>query len=612
MSESYASNPALALALRRGRLSDQLLADSLKPRPVGGHAGGLAQMGTALIGGVMAGLEDRRIDRLLREDRETADAQIAALYGRGPAPAAPSGPAPVTPGSLPPPIPNPEMTGQPAPAGATAMPVAAPAQPPAQMPEPPAPRMVRLANGQEINLDVLQNAEASPNQRVRLAAAGVRRSIDDDRAERRFQEQMTLQREAAARATAAAGRETFGQPIEMTDANGQRVLVQVGNRNTIRPVQGYSAPPAAPAREVAASFTPANAAAMLADMAAAYEAGTLTPEQANRYEIAASMMQRPQTYLDQQTGQMVTVPAMTFPEPIQRALAAGQARRAGAGGATVPAAAPGLPMPDMAAPAPMVQGPRAGMAPPVMPQEMPAPAAPMAPPAAPGVMPRAGDATAMPPMVGEQSRIALPGGGNVTTTQVRPERGPAPPANFRWAENGILEPIPGGPADPRTQPLTEAEAKANLFGTQMKMSQDIIGNVRAPSGVAIAAWRNAPSLVVNPLLNENDQQYFNAVRLFAAGILRKETGAAFTPGEMLDVHERFFPQPGDSAAVIQQKDRARQAAISSIEAEVRGGMRGGNMQSGPAPNAAAPSQIIVNPQTGQRMQLRGGQWVPMQ
>ena len=36
MSESYASNPALAMALRRGRLSDQLLADSLKPRTVVG------------------------------------------------------------------------------------------------------------------------------------------------------------------------------------------------------------------------------------------------------------------------------------------------------------------------------------------------------------------------------------------------------------------------------------------------------------------------------------------------------------------------------------------------------------------------------------------------
>ena len=112
MSESYASNPALAMALRRGRLSDQLLAESLKPRNVGGHAGGLAQMGTALIGGIMAGLDDRRIDRLLREDRETADAQIAALMGGGIPAAAPGGQAPATasalatpPGSLPPPIP---------------------------------------------------------------------------------------------------------------------------------------------------------------------------------------------------------------------------------------------------------------------------------------------------------------------------------------------------------------------------------------------------------------------------------------------------------------------------------------------------------------------------
>ena len=482
MSESYASNPALAMALRRGRLSDQLLADSLKPRPVGGHAGGLAQMGTALIGGIMSGLEDRRIDRLLREDKETADAQIAALYGRGPAPAAPSGPAPVTPGSLPPPIPNPEMTGQPAPAGGTAMPVAAPAQPPAQMPEPPAPRMVRLANGQEINLDVLQNAEASPNQRVRLAAASVRRSIDDDRAERRYQEQIALQRDAAGRATAAAGRESFGQPTEMIDANGQRVMVQVGNRGTIRPVQGYSAPPAAPAREIAASFTPANAAAMLADMAAAYEAGTLTPEQANRYEIAASMMQRPQTYLDQQSGQMVTVPAMTFPEPIQRALAAGQLRRA-RGGATVPAAAPGLPAPDMAAPAPMAQNPRAGMAPPVMPQNnfednlagledyyrglnAPAPAAPITPPAAPGVMPRAGDATAMPPMVGEQGRIPLATGGNMTRTQVWPERGPpvSPDPSGQQSVIGpsgerVLADIPGGPAARQREREEKAETE---------------------------------------------------------------------------------------------------------------------------------------------------------
>lgn len=69
------------MALRRGRLSDQLLADSLKPRNVGGHAGGLAQLGTALVSGYFAGEDDKRFDRLFREYNENANAQIAALYG---------------------------------------------------------------------------------------------------------------------------------------------------------------------------------------------------------------------------------------------------------------------------------------------------------------------------------------------------------------------------------------------------------------------------------------------------------------------------------------------------------------------------------------------------
>jgi hypothetical protein len=561
MSESYASNPALAMALRRGRLSDQLLADSIKPRNVGGHAGGLAQMGTALIGGVMAGLDDRRIDRLLREDRETADAQIAALYGRGPAPAAPGGPAPVMPGSLPPPIPNPEMTGQPAPEGATAMPVAAPAQMPAQMPEPPAPRMVRLTNGQEINLDVLQNAEASPNQRVRLAAAGVRRSIDDDRAERRFQQQITMQDAALRRQEAAAAR--------MANATRQ---------------------PAQP------SFTPANAAAMLADMASGYEAGTLTPEQANRYEFAASMMQRPQTYLDQQSGQMVTVPAMTFPEPVQRALAAGQARRAGGAGATVPTAA--------AAP---MSG--AAMALPAMPQDnlagledfyraMPAFAAPITPPAAPGVMPRASDATAMPPMVGEQGRIPLATGGNMTVTQVRPER-------------------------PSSQ-ATEA-ARTAVVGTGRVL--DAINNFRQ----ALEPFRGRTGLQAFNPRDAEGQRLTSAYELLKMA-MRDESllnTGVLQPGENVMI-EQMLRSPTSMTGVLTNMDAYNAMLDEFAGFATRGANRVRAAAGMPeldwtvprtgvtpdprnvAPGSAAPSQIIVNPQTGQRMQLRGGQWVPMQ
>jgi hypothetical protein len=226
-----------------------------------------------------------------------------------------------------------------------------------------------------------------------------------------------------------------------------------------------------------ASLTPANASALLADLAPGYEAGTLTPDQERRFEMAYSISQRPQSYFDQESGRAVTVPALTMPDFVQRALAAGQARRAGGGGATVPAAAPGLPAPDMAAPAPMVQGPRAGMAPPVMPEDnlagledfyraMPAPAAPITPPAAPGVMPRAGDATAMPPMVGEQGRIPLSSGGNMTVTQVRPERGPpvSPDPSGQQSVIGpsgerVLTDIPGGPTARQREREEKAETE---------------------------------------------------------------------------------------------------------------------------------------------------------
>ena len=100
MSESYASNPALAMALRRGRLSDQLLADSLKPRNVGGHAGGLAQMGTALIGGVMAGLDDRRIDQLLKRQEDVRRQSMAQMLA-GPSEPAETPAAPTAPVEMP-------------------------------------------------------------------------------------------------------------------------------------------------------------------------------------------------------------------------------------------------------------------------------------------------------------------------------------------------------------------------------------------------------------------------------------------------------------------------------------------------------------------------------
>lgn len=159
--------------------------------------------------------------------------------------------------------------------------------------------------------------------------------------------------------------------------------------------------------------------------------------------------------------------------------------------------------------------------------------------------------------------------------------------------------------DPMSRPLTETQAKANMFGLMMENADRVLSGTPAadgrpeergvpvPSDAAIAAWRNLPDGVSNLFMSTPSQRYFNAVRLFAAGILRKETGAAFTANELLDVQSRFFPMPGDSAETIAQKAEARRLAIEAMQAEVPGGFRRG-----------------VQPLPGQRPAQGGGQRQP--
>lgn len=164
------------------------------------------------------------------------------------------------------------------------------------------------------------------------------------------------------------------------------------------------------------------------------------------------------------------------------------------------------------------------------------------------------------------------------------ERTNAPPAGYQRRTDGQgVEPIPGGPQDPARRELTEAQGRSNMFGAQMVQANDILGRIPVPNGATILAWRNAPEAALNPALGAEAQQYFNAIRLFAAGILRKETGAAFTSQELLDVQSRFFPMAGDSAAVLRQKADARRQAIESMRAEIPGGFRGQVPASGGQP-----------------------------
>ena len=108
----FLQNPELASAARRQRLAEELFGQAVKPRNVGGHAGGLAQMGQALIAGYMGYREDERIRAIADAQRAREDEEVRALMGGGMPAAAPGGQAApaeaavaTPPGSLPPPIP---------------------------------------------------------------------------------------------------------------------------------------------------------------------------------------------------------------------------------------------------------------------------------------------------------------------------------------------------------------------------------------------------------------------------------------------------------------------------------------------------------------------------
>lgn len=171
----FLQNPELAAAARRQRLAEELFGQAVKPRNVGGHAGGLAQMGQALVAGLMGYREDERIRAIADAQRAREEEEVRALMGGG-MPAAPGGQAPATesalatpPGSLPPPIP----LGAEAPPMAQALmnPPGQPGQPAQGMPmPPPVPAGGAAQPGGGANMQAIIAGMSSSSPRVRATA----------------------------------------------------------------------------------------------------------------------------------------------------------------------------------------------------------------------------------------------------------------------------------------------------------------------------------------------------------------------------------------------------------------------------------------------------------
>lgn len=544
----FLQNPELAAAARRQRLAQGLLEQAVKPRNVGGHAGGLAQMGQALIAGYMGYREDERIRAIADAQRAREEEDLRALMGGGMPAAAPGGQAvPATetalatpPGSLPPPVPIAPEGGQ-VPPMATALmnPPGQPGQPaqggpaPAMPMPPPVPTGGAAQPGGGVNMQAIIAGMSSSSPRVRATAQMLFQQARDQeervlRMQDRAEDRAFRERELAARRAPAA--------------------------------------PAAPPPPFAGNSMEAQANNILLRLAPSIRDGTATPEDQALYQRAWQALSE---------GQIQFVNDPTDPTG-NRQVAVRVPRDMGDLPPPRRQQAPVSPQ-GMTAPVSQPGGPSGAVAP----QGATVPV-------------QSQDATAVYP---QASPSAVPG-----FERMRPA-----PTGYQWRADGLIEPMPGGPADPRTQGLTEAQSRSNFFGAQMKMGDEILRSVTVPSNAMLLAYRNLPSVPVNYGASANDQMYFNAARLFAAGVLRKETGAAMTPGEVLDVAERFFPTPFDRPQVIEQKARARQQIISSIAAELPGGQLRGELPSTTGPGGrgeASPpprptSRMRWNPQTNQ-------------
>jgi hypothetical protein len=119
----------------------------------------------------------------------------------------------------------------------------------------------------------------------------------------------------------------------------------------------------------------------------------------------------------------------------------------------------------------------------------------------------------------------------------------------------------GGKAIPGKSNLTETQGKATTFAARMADAESTIKAMEA-QGVSGSDFRTmaAGSPLTNWAASPEGQQYRQAQENWVTANLRQESGAAIGKDEMAKDVRKFFPTPGDSAAVKEQKARSRVVA----------------------------------------------------
>jgi len=135
------------------------------------------------------------------------------------------------------------------------------------------------------------------------------------------------------------------------------------------------------------------------------------------------------------------------------------------------------------------------------------------------------------------------------------------------------------------KPMTDSQSKANLFGTRAleaeKAIQSMSGKADRPGWIKRTAestvglvpfagdkLADVAGSTLNWTQSDAQQQVEQAQRDFINAVMRRESGAVIGPAEFVNANKQYFPQVGDSEAVLAQKARNRKTAIEGVLAEV--------------------------------------------
>lgn len=125
---------------------------------------------------------------------------------------------------------------------------------------------------------------------------------------------------------------------------------------------------------------------------------------------------------------------------------------------------------------------------------------------------------------------------------------------------------------------TQHRAAAAGFGARMRGSEDVFTKMEQ-EGFNRAAPENDIQIGISnsgvagnlanyaKLIDPKVLGWYQAERDFVNAVLRRESGAAISTGEYKDAEKRYFPRPGDTAEILEQKRASRLAALASMEIE---------------------------------------------